>query len=60
MTVLYFAVVEDFSLAEELKRFTQWLGGISPPIKTIILLVMGDEILKNSSTELHNNGMLGF
>ena len=60
LTVLYSTVVEDFSLAEELKRFTQWLGGISPAMKTIILWVLADEVLRYSSTESHNNGMLGF
>ena len=60
LTVLYSTVVEDFSLAEELKRFTRWLGGISPAIKDIILWELADDILKYSSTGLHSKVMLGF
>ena len=60
LTICYSSVLEEFGLAEELKRFTGWMGGISPAIKDIILWELAGEIFKYSSTTSHSKFKLGF
>ena len=59
LTALYSTPVEEFRSAEELKRYTGWLGGISPPINNIILWAMGGVIFKYSSTAWKRKVMSG-
>ena len=59
LTVLNSTPMEEFRSAEELKRYTGWLGGISPPINNIILWAIGGVTFGYSSTASKRKLMLG-